>query len=228
MSGEDPGPLRFKRCPNGHLIRADVSECQRCIDIGRAQDPPRDSFGAGEEDSRRPPRPATNRRVWLIVAGGVLLGVVLVRVMAGGGTTENRESSDPGGLRVLTGRLTLDDTSEDASGNKFGSQNNPGSPGQTCFASSRGYSDIRTGAPVVVQDGSGDVIATTSLEEGRTIDAGPIEFLPGGRLYLCQWRFTVSIPDAEFYVVEVSHRGGRTYSRAELAASNWTVELSLG
>ena len=45
----------------------------------------------------------------------------------------------------------------------------------------------------------------------------------------CTWRFSVPVPrDAPFYEVEVSHRGGGTYSRDELAAMDWELALSIG
>jgi hypothetical protein len=39
----------------------------------------------------------------------------------------------------------------------------------------------------------------------------------------------VDVPDGlDFYTVEVSHRGGLTYTHAEMEAADWVVGLTLG
>jgi hypothetical protein len=38
----------------------------------------------------------------------------------------------------------------------------------------------------------------------------------------------VDAEDADFYSVEVSHRGEITYSRDELEAAGWSIDLTLG
>lgn len=43
----------------------------------------------------------------------------------------------------------------------------------------------------------------------------------------CQFSFEVEVPDASFYSVEVSHRGAVNYSRADLEAAAWTLDLTL-
>ena len=45
----------------------------------------------------------------------------------------------------------------------------------------------------------------------------------------CTYKFTIpALPDSDFYKVEVSHRGGITYSKADLEAQGWSVSTSLG
>jgi hypothetical protein len=43
----------------------------------------------------------------------------------------------------------------------------------------------------------------------------------------CAFSFETSVADAEFYSVEVAHRGKVNFSRDQLDASDWTVDLSL-
>jgi hypothetical protein len=84
-----------------------------------------------------------------------------------------------------------------------------------------GYDDIQGGAQVVVTDQTGSIIATGSLAPGTPVEAGAA--------YLCQFAFTVSVPnDRDFYSIEVSHRGKLTYSLAEMESVGWSVEFELG
>ena len=86
-----------------------------------------------------------------------------------------------------------------------------------CFGTG-GYDDIARGLGVVVRDGTGVVLATGALRKGRIIAS-----------YSCAFEFVVeAVPDAAFYSIEVGHRGALTYSRADLEAAEWFVELSLG
>ena len=81
-----------------------------------------------------------------------------------------------------------------------------------------GYDDLHAGTAVVVKDETGKVLATGSLAGGKIIS-----------LETCQWTFDVAnVPDAQFYQVEVSHRGNVTFSRADLDNTGWKVALSLG
>jgi hypothetical protein len=94
---------------------------------------------------------------------------------------------------------------------------------QTCWGAG-GYGDLAEGAQVVVSDPEGAVIGTGALEAGvwtsYTSPSNPSR---------CSFAFSVAdLPDVAFYSVEVSHRGQVTYSRADLEATSWTVELSLG
>lgn len=93
-----------------------------------------------------------------------------------------------------------------------------------------GYGDIRPGAQVVVKDGSGNVIATSTLGPGSTISSGQA-VLPGGRsTYYCQFAASVTgVPKVAFYEVSiVARRGGLTTSFAAMVEAHWTVYLELG
>jgi serine/threonine-protein kinase len=88
----------------------------------------------------------------------------------------------------------------------------------TGCAGTGGYSDMQLGAVVTVRDGSDKVIAT-----GRIVTSEPLG------THQCHFTFRVSdVPDADFYQVEVSHRGALTFSRTEMDAQGWALALTLG
>ena len=78
-----------------------------------------------------------------------------------------------------------------------------------------GYRDIVDGTPLLVEDGTGAVLATSHLERGRVTLRG------------CTFTYTVEVPDVEFYRITISHRGALTYSRSDLEAQNWRVATGL-
>lgn len=80
-----------------------------------------------------------------------------------------------------------------------------------------GFDDLRRGTTVMVKDENGKVLAVGKLEGGLVV-----------ALETCRFTFKVAnIPDADFYQIEVSHRGALTYSRGDLDKRDWKVELSL-
>jgi len=84
-----------------------------------------------------------------------------------------------------------------------------------------GYSDIGTGTAVTVKNEAGTLIASGALRQGNT--SGLNEFR------VCVFRFELAgVPDAKFFQVEVSKRGGLTYSKAEMVSKAWNVHASLG
>lgn len=86
--------------------------------------------------------------------------------------------------------------------------------GASCVGAS-GYSDVNPGTPVTVKNGKGEILTTTSLEEGK-----------GGR-YMCTFGFTFDVTEGQDrYVVEVGDRGELSYSFDELQAGG--VALVLG
>lgn len=93
-----------------------------------------------------------------------------------------------------------------------------------------GYEDLGEGTQVVVRNESGEVIATGALGAGSlplSEDNSPTttsyDWSP------CTFPIEVTdVPDAEFYTVEVSHRGGLTYSAAELEGLDWQPQLTIG
>jgi hypothetical protein len=89
--------------------------------------------------------------------------------------------------------------------------------GSDCQGSG-GYSDIGPGASVTVRNEKGETIGTSNLGSGEHISG-----------FGCTYDFTVDgVPNAKFYRIEVSHRGEVEYSRAEIEAADWNVNLSLG
>jgi hypothetical protein len=78
-----------------------------------------------------------------------------------------------------------------------------------------GYSDLADGAGVQVSDGAGKLLATSSLTGGQ-------QSLKG-----VTFRFTVAVPDEEFYKVQIANRGELPYSRADLEKKAWKVSAVL-
>ena len=110
-----------------------------------------------------------------------------------------------------------------------------------------GYSDFGPGMNVTVRNGEGTIIgsgATRSLTaedvpegESEEVLAGASSFSAAQQnAYLsdagfgfgCTVAFELEVPDAEFYEIEVGRRGELSYSRSELEAMDWDVELTLG
>jgi hypothetical protein len=80
-----------------------------------------------------------------------------------------------------------------------------------------GYEDIRYGTPVTVYDGT-QIVAVGSLGLGQI--AGT-QLAPS-----CDFAFSVNVPrGADFYSVEISHRGRLNYPAEQL---NEAVQISLG
>lgn len=120
-------------------------------------------------------------------------------------------------------------------------------------AGKKGYADLALGASVTVRDQSGSIVATGSVDEtewgepwtehfdgvegtpaedygyGLTTEAW--EGIPGwtSTYALCNLKFTVAdVPQADFYTVELAHRGEVPVSRADLDSQDWHMALSLG
>ena len=80
-----------------------------------------------------------------------------------------------------------------------------------------GYKDIKSGLSVTVRDGSGDVVATGRLGDGKRTPTW------------CRFEFSVGgLPEVDFYSVEVGRRGELTYSFKEMEDINWEVTFKLG
>ncbi|WP_432493159.1 hypothetical protein [Kineococcus auxinigenes] len=91
--------------------------------------------------------------------------------------------------------------------------------------SGKGYEDISKGTRVTVRDGSGNILATSSLgsSQGDGFDAGVLESV------YCNYPFSVTdVPKADFYEIEVGRRGSLEFSYQELADQNWAVSFNLG
>lgn len=93
--------------------------------------------------------------------------------------------------------------------------------GGTC-AGSGGYSDMRSGTQVVVKDSSSRIIAQSSLQTGKPAEGkfAKVE---------CVFPFTINdVPESDFYLVSVGHRGEISHSHKELEQSGWEVGFTLG
>lgn len=84
-----------------------------------------------------------------------------------------------------------------------------------------GFDDIRAGADVRALDGVGNVVGLGRLNPGVLGERGNLG-LP------CQFTWTMEVGDTEFYALEIANREGPSFSRAELEALGWNVELSIG
>lgn len=141
-------------------------------------------------------------RRWLTAAVGVVVAAAGVTWLVWPSSATDR--FDLAGTLLLNGR-----TSHDGNGGCVGSG---------------GYSDIVGGAPVTVYDHTGTVIAAGQL--GRGDDRGWTPTAGTERSNQCWFTFTVSVPNADFYQVEVSHRGKQIYQRAQ--AQSGEIALTLG
>ncbi len=97
--------------------------------------------------------------------------------------------------------------------------------GDLCYGKG-GYDDIKEGAQVTIRDETDTVIAAGRLSEGqiKTTELG-LDLVSADCIFLFE---VTDVPSANFYTVEVSHRGGLTYSLDEMDALDWEVSLSLG
>ena len=82
-----------------------------------------------------------------------------------------------------------------------------------------GYADISDGTEVVVKNEAGTILGKGGLRWDGD-DAVVNE---------CVWTFEIpGVADAPFYELEIGRRDAPTYSRAEMEASGWTVDLTIG
>jgi hypothetical protein len=147
-----------------------------------------------------PPRdlPASRSRKPLMVtlaSAAVLLVVVAATVL----TLASRSF-------VISGSMTLHDA--------YGIDSEIGRGGSPCLGTG-GYSDIGPGTSVTVRDETGKTVATGSLDDGRPMGTS------------CVFPFSMDeVPSgSNFYEVEISHRGGVTFSREELDERGASVSL---
>lgn len=146
--------------------------------------------------------------------------IVMLAVACGGSSDpEPTPTATAKPLPTLTGTMTLVDTFR-------------GAAGDDCQGGG-GFSDMHAGAQVVVKDAASQIIAAGSLSAGTlpqaTNEAGTPVVDRSRSFSECVFTFEVAnVPAADFYTVEVSDRGGITYSHAELVEKDWTVDVTLG
>jgi hypothetical protein len=110
-----------------------------------------------------------------------------------------------GTFRLLTGYTTVKDSGSNSCHGKGG------------------FSDIAPGAPVAVRDGTGVVIATGSIAFDAAWSPIVFDTVP------CDFTFAIQdVPDTGFYSIDISHRKGQPYSKADLSSAGWHVDLTLG
>lgn len=120
-----------------------------------------------------------------------------------------------GGGHTITGTMTIIGTSENLSFSK------PPTVGDSCEGQG-GFADISDEAQVTVSDEAGKTIATGHLSAGKIASVFE-NIVPH-----CEWTFSMEdVPDADFYEIEVSQRGGLKYSKAEMEKMDWSVEVTL-
>lgn len=111
----------------------------------------------------------------------------------------------------------------------------------TSCAGTGGYSDFAAGMNVTVKDGSGRIVgvgSATNLSDddlpATTTPPDDLEFQLAGvqasahTHTQCWLKFTVPIKKADFYQIEVGHRGGLSYSYDDLKKNDFFVQLTLG
>ena len=90
-------------------------------------------------------------------------------------------------------------------------------PGSRCSGAG-GFSDLDIGAGVTVTDQAGRIVGTSSISSSSKGDPKT-----------CTFTFDVpGVPNRSFYKVEVSHRGGITYSYNQLQTAGWSIATTIG
>ncbi len=166
------------------------------------------------------PRKATNKvpllagAVALLVAAAVTGGLLLTghskHVTSATTTTSAPDTPANAKFHELGGTLDLNEGADDSA-----------TPGTACHGSYASFPDITEGASVVATNQSGQVIGTTTLEQGtiETVSAGIND---------CEFSFGFSaLPTEQFYGIEVSDRGVVQYSFSQLNQDGWSIAVSL-
>jgi hypothetical protein len=221
LTGPPPPPSRPDHGPDFQWDdRGPVSESPR---------PPADDHLNGEEGENLPP--ITTGRVFSRSFFMLLGAVALVGLTVIGAFGLNRDDK-----KTITGSVVLFDAAGDGIA---GSQTN-------CYGDG-GYDDIDSGTQVMVKNGDGKILATTTLQSGSGETAGDVLGDGGvttttaydsyGSSFLstvvrCTFPFEVEVPSGEkFYSVTVGsneHRGTLTYSKDDMDKKDWKVDVSLG
>lgn len=103
-----------------------------------------------------------------------------------------------------------------------------GVPGRGCNFFRKAYNDIKGGFSIVVKNGKGDILATSSAPAGYLVDAGK-ETGSGEPLVACQVSIPeFQVPDSDFYAFELAGRKPIVRSRADLASADWKLDLAIG
>ena len=95
--------------------------------------------------------------------------------------------------------------------------------GAPCTGRDAGFPDLRHGTEIRVKDGTGAVLARTTLQ-GGTLQRGKLR----GRDDDCVFTYSVTVPERDAYRIEVGGRGGARFTKADLQRSNWRADLTIG
>ena len=176
-----------------------------------------------------------------VVISSLLIAAVAVGLLLGGTDSSGSATADTkvathSGMHTITGSVTVTDLAgaipaltggyagqsfdelslaQLSRGQRFLSRLKTGETFDCPDGVGGGYDDLRVGAQVVVSDGSGKVLATSNLTGGVLSSDG------------CTFTYSAEVADADFYSVDVTHRGALTYSRAELENANWEVDSEI-
>ncbi len=91
-----------------------------------------------------------------------------------------------------------------------------------------GYADLRSGVPVTVSDPGGTVLDTSQLR-ARAAPTDAAGQVPPPVRRRCIWEFGFrDLPDHPSYTIAIGERGEVPYTREELEADGWTVQVELG
>ena len=155
-----------------------------------------------------------------------LVAALALGACGGGGDDEAAPGTTEPEFPIVSGTFALNgENMNDIDGN------------WTSCSGTGGYDDFRAGMDVTVRDGSGKIIGTGSarnMDPGDEPEANPItplEFaaVAAKRADGCTLKFEVPLVEAaDFYAVEAGSRGDLTYSHAELEATDWWIQLTLG
>jgi hypothetical protein len=141
------------------------------------------------------PAPTPRRPEWLIAL--IIVGAIALVMAIGAGVwwwTTQRSITVDGDITVNGGGFT--------------------SAGSVCTTDG-GYTDIKTGAQVVIKDAAGKVLATTTLGVGT-----------GTGSAACTFPFHADVPaGSDFYGVELGRRGVVQFTAGQLAEG---VHLTIG
>lgn len=80
-----------------------------------------------------------------------------------------------------------------------------------------GYSDIELGKQIVITNEDSHILATAILLPH-----------PDATNKECLFQFLADVPDAQYYSFKLGRRGEIVYSKSDLEASKWHVDLELG
>lgn len=162
-----------------------------------------------------PAPPGRSRTGWIVGA------VVAILLLAGGGAFALTRGSDAPvpTSRTVTGTFTNSKALGTVGGSATSNAEHLSQliAGKTFDCADGGEYPTRykAGDTIVIADQSGTVIGTGHLEGGT-------QDLKG-----CHFRFTVTVPEASSYQVSLGGLDSYIISSADLAAKNWTLDLSV-